>query len=1281
MKKFKKVISIVLCLMMVLSSIPTTAFAALHDSAAGKGSLELVMLKANGSNYVAMTDDEVSALTKSADGKTFADNNRFFVGVKATNFNNVAQFHNADDAAKSLVNYSYTIEYNTDYLIIEPAWTNAAYRSNATRINNQIKGRLTSADSFINKYNDADMGYTYTYATGSNFLKNSTADNLKKAILNITYTGTKDDEVTGYVMDSPEYLAILEFGIVNTPTESTKVDALHFIIGDSSDTAMRIGLNANADGFSYRCYPNPTEEQKAAVDNIENVVNYDDSDVARLFKPAAAKPDLSGTPTITGTTTAGETLTADVSGLSLSDGTIDASKLSYVWKADGTAISGATSSTFTLTGAQIGKKITVEVTYADASDATKTKASAETAAVAAAALPANITLSNATPTFGDTLTVTGLPTGWSLAWTYGDTAADASTAWTTQASAQLIYEAIGGKYIKATATAPNGSIYGPGAKLEAVTTAPVAKLTLTTPDNPTLTTKVGVTSIAGGNATPKGGLTASAAYKAPTVAYTVSNVAGVDTAGTPGTATVTFAAIPDTNKCYAYAGDTVNNVAVAVTDKTVTKVEITAEPTKLAYTAGETLDLTGMTVKVTYDNATDETVAAADFASKGITANPANGTTLAVADTDKTITVTAGTQTATTTGKLTVTEAEKPVLAGKPAITGTPKAGETLTANVDNVTLTAGATIDTDKIKYQWQKDGVDIADATAATYELPADIEAGAAITVKVTYDDADVTNAVVSDAVTVVEGPQTATVVWNPAKPSFRVGSVAQVTATIGTFVLTDLIEYELPATTTEGTPAKACDVEGCVHEDGSECTAVAAKEATGTCTCPIVHNPANDECTYVPATEAQGTCTCDGGTHDATNTDCTYVPAVAESGTCTCERVHDATNTDCEYVPATEAVACTTPGCVHADKSACTAVKATAGTETPARWVKWADEEAAIKALPAGTYNLRIDYTAINDLDGFTDIYNALTETPTNTMTITKKSSGGGGGGSSVTSYTVRFDADKNGEFAKNATTSVRVEKDATIAKADIPAVTAKEGFKFIGWSLDGKTVVDPTEEKVTGSVTYTALYKEVGDTHEAYMKGNEKGQFMPDAKITRAEAAALFARLIPGYDENTKYTGTLKDVTGTEWFANEVMFDVEKGYITGYEDGTFRPTNAITRQEFCIIVAKYLGYANEGTTSFADCKGVFAEGYIAQLIKAGYVNGYEDGTFRPHANITRAEATKILNAVFDRVPDKAAIDAAIENYEFAPNDVAKRHWAYYEIMEAAVDHDVTDFHATK
>lgn len=328
----------------------------------------------------------------------------------------------------------------------------------------------------------------------------------------------------------------------------------------------------------------------------------------------------------------------------------------------------------------------------------------------------------------------------------------------------------------------------------------------------------------------------------------------------------------------------------------------------------------------------------------------------------------------------------------------------------------------------------------------------------------------------------------------------------------------------------------------------------------------------------------------------------------------------------------------------------------------WVAWAD--ANVNSLTAGTYNVKVIYEGSD---------NTSAKTVPGELKLANRSTGGGGS----SAITVTFKAGTNGKIT-DGKASVSVNRNAQLTKANIPTVTANDGFKFLGWSLDGKTVVDPTEAKVTKSITYTALYEAVKGGHESYMFGYADGTFQPNSVITRAEAAALIARLNPDYDLTANYTGTLKDLPVGAWFTKVINFNVEKGFITGYTDGTFKPNNPITRQEFCTIVAKYLGLENTGEAKFTDTKGVYAEGFIAQLVEKNIVSGYNDGSFKPNANITRAEATRILNGVFGRTPNKETVDAHIAEYTVNLKDVPATHWAYYEILEAAVNHTPADFH---
>lgn len=354
-----------------------------------------------------------------------------------------------------------------------------------------------------------------------------------------------------------------------------------------------------------------------------------------------------------------------------------------------------------------------------------------------------------------------------------------------------------------------------------------------------------------------------------------------------------------------------------------------------------------------------------------------------------------------------------------------------------------------------------------------------------------------------------------------------------------------------------------------------------------------------------------------------------------------------------------------CTHAAEDNCGYVAAVPAGEN---WVTLDAAKAA--ALKEGSYDVRATSEA-------GDNTTAVTTPVVATLKVNKKSSGGGGGGGSVvTDYTVKFSAGDHGKLEGKL--SVTVAKDGNVKSADIPKVTPDEGYVFAGWTLDGKTTVDPTAAKVTANVNYTALYKASKGTHGTFMSGYTDGTFRPDGNTTRAEVASLMAGLIEGYDKNATYTTSLNDIDNNEWYAQAVKFMSAQGLITGYDDGSFRPGRQITRQEFCAIIAKYLDLKNEGTTDFSDVADAWGQGFIAQLATKGIVSGYPDGSFMPDKAITRAEVTTILNKVFDRVPDQKLVDENIGNYTVRMSDVTKDHWAYYQILEAAMEHEVADFH---
>ena len=142
----------------------------------------------------------------------------------------------------------------------------------------------------------------------------------------------------------------------------------------------------------------------------------------------------------------------------------------------------------------------------------------------------------------------------------------------------------------------------------------------------------------------------------------------------------------------------------------------------------------------------------------------------------------------------------------------------------------------------------------------------------------------------------------------------------------------------------------------------------------------------------------------------------------------------------------------------------------------------------------------------------------------------------------------------------------------------------------------------------------------------------GYFRPDDFITRAEVAQITQNVI-GYV--TKAENSFSDVDPNAWYADAVLRLVAAAVLKGNGDGTMSPDANMTREEAMTMIGRAYGLTpantNAGITQYADYQSVsdFANGYIGAMTAAGYVSGYEDGTIRPQATITRAEFVKILD----------------------------------------------------
>ena len=196
-------------------------------------------------------------------------------------------------------------------------------------------------------------------------------------------------------------------------------------------------------------------------------------------------------------------------------------------------------------------------------------------------------------------------------------------------------------------------------------------------------------------------------------------------------------------------------------------------------------------------------------------------------------------------------------------------------------------------------------------------------------------------------------------------------------------------------------------------------------------------------------------------------------------------------------------------------------------------------------------------------------------------------------------------------------------------------------------------------------------EKGD-HFAYIIGYKDGYVRPNRNISRAEVATIFFRLLTD-DAREKYwssTNNYSDVKDTDWCNNAISTLSNMGILKGYEDGTFHPNAPVTRAEFAAIAARFSDGAADDYATFSDVPNDYwASKEIAKAAKLGWIKGYTDGTFRPTNNITRAEVMTLVNRVLERgVDEKGLTEDAIQWADNKPGD-----WYYYDVQEATNSHE--------
>ena len=302
----------------------------------------------------------------------------------------------------------------------------------------------------------------------------------------------------------------------------------------------------------------------------------------------------------------------------------------------------------------------------------------------------------------------------------------------------------------------------------------------------------------------------------------------------------------------------------------------------------------------------------------------------------------------------------------------------------------------------------------------------------------------------------------------------------------------------------------------------------------------------------------------------------------------------------------------------------------------------------------------------------------------------SSGGGGsrgnGGGYISSNTTNITVtDKNG---KNVSVSKSTDKDGKITLT-LPNGTDLTGDNYYTIkATDNKgnakadvaiILKDRKNNSANGTTDKNGMLILPASEHKAYIFGYNDGTFRPDNNMSRAEAEAIFARLISeNKDEKISGKSNFNDVSKSEWYYDYIGYLSKYGIIKGYSDNTFRPDDNVTRAEFVAMTVRFNALFNEVkkdgyTVKYTDvATNYWAYSDVAYAKHAGWLNGYADGTFKGDNAITRAEVVTVVNKATGRIADEGYINKNLSLLNKFTDLKNNLHWAFYAIAEASNTH---------
>ena len=228
---------------------------------------------------------------------------------------------------------------------------------------------------------------------------------------------------------------------------------------------------------------------------------------------------------------------------------------------------------------------------------------------------------------------------------------------------------------------------------------------------------------------------------------------------------------------------------------------------------------------------------------------------------------------------------------------------------------------------------------------------------------------------------------------------------------------------------------------------------------------------------------------------------------------------------------------------------------------------------------------------------------------------------------------------------------------------------EGYRLGGGKHPTNT---GKNSRITVYNTEAAVPALFTDDHYAYIVGVPGGTVRPNDSITRAGVATIFFRLLKDSvrDANLLTGCTYTDVPDGHWANTAISTMTGLDIVRGYDAATFGPGDPITRAQFAAICARFDTGKSNGSRTFSDIKGHWAKAYIERAAELGWISGFQDGTFRPDAYITRAQAVTMINRMLNRLPEDPS--DLLPGMNVWP-DCRPDDWFYLAIQEATNSHD--------